>query len=76
MKGIPKIVVGYLKYFDYVSLHSSTLDYLADKISSSLNSHYVFHWSRKVLELERLTNGKAVYQFTNLSYERFKMVAA
>ena len=67
--------VGYPQYFDYITVYLSTVGYLADKISSSLNIHHLFHWFRKVLVSERLTNEIHIYPFTNRSYENFKVAA-
>ena len=48
----------------------------SSKISSSLNISCVFHWFRKVLVSELLTNGISVYTISNNLYEGFKMSVA
>ena len=55
-------IVGHPQYFDYITLYSSTIDHFVDKMSSSLNIYYVFHWFRKLLMSEIWINGIAVYK--------------
>ena len=59
-----QIKEGYLHYCDYVTLHSNTVCHLADKMFS-VNIHFVFHCFHKVLVLELLTNGIAIYPPVN-----------
>ena len=64
---------GYPRYSDFkYSSFYGNVGYLADKISSSLTFHYIFHWFREVLVSELLTNGIAVYAVTNQSCEAGK----
>ena len=66
-------VIGNPKYFDYVTLHSFTMP---DKLKPLSYIYNAFHRFRKVMISELLTNGMAIYLFTNQSYEGFKIAAA